>query len=198
MKKSRGQILVLLFTLLYLFLFGLYYILSKNFEFMIYLVVMVFLLFLMIFLHSRFSFPTGVLFGASIWGLMHVAGGSIRINGNVLYALKLIPIYVTENFYVLKFDQFVHFYCYIFATLIAFYILKHYIDKKASWLALSIFLIFIGMGIGALNEIIEFSAVLIIKNTGVGDYFNNMWDLVFNTLGAIVAVLYLTIKKKYS
>lgn len=164
---------------------------------MIYLVVMIFLLALIIFLHSRFNFSTGVLLGTSIWGLMHVAGGSIPVNGKALYTLQLIPIYVTENFYILKFDQFAHFYFYIFATLLAFYILKTYLNKNANWFVVSILLIFIGTGIGALNEVIEFSAVLLVKNTGVGDYFNNMWDLVFNMLGSIAAVLYLTIKKKY-
>jgi hypothetical protein len=43
------------------------------------------------------------------------------------------------------------------------------------------------MGFGALNEVIEFIAVLTIPHTNVGGYINTGWDLVFNLLGALTA-----------
>lgn len=44
-----------------------------------------------------------------------------------------------------------------------------------------------GMGFGALNEVIEFIAVLTIPNTNVGGYENTGWDLVANLVGTILA-----------
>ena len=46
------------------------------------------------------------------------------------------------------------------------------------------------MGLGSLNEIIEFAAVLSFENTNVGGYVNTALDLCFNTLGAITAMLF--------
>jgi uncharacterized membrane protein YjdF len=141
-------------------------------------------------LHLRFNFSTIVLWGMSLWGLMHMSGGYFIINGSVLYDFQLIPV-------ILKFDQFAHLYVYIFLTLIAWDILKPYLKKeKRNWLMISVFLVFIGMGIGSLNEIIEFAAVLFTPQTGVGGYENTLWDLVFNTLGAIIAVVYINIRRK--
>lgn len=51
------------------------------------------------------------------------------------------------------------------------------------------------MGFGALNEIIEFIAFLSFPNTGVGGYENNMLDLVFNMFGAILAAVYINLRK---
>jgi hypothetical protein len=45
------------------------------------------------------------------------------------------------------------------------------------------------MGLGAVNEIIEFVAVLSVPDTNVGGYLNTALDLIFNALGAIVAML---------
>ena len=44
------------------------------------------------------------------------------------------------------------------------------------------------MGLGAVNEIIEFSAVLAVPETNVGGYYNTALDLVFNGSGAILAM----------
>jgi hypothetical protein len=46
-----------------------------------------------------------------------------------------------------------------------------------------------GMGFGALNEVIEFIAVLTLPNTNVGGYENTGWDLVANLVGTIIAAL---------
>jgi hypothetical protein len=45
------------------------------------------------------------------------------------------------------------------------------------------------MGFGALNEVIEFIAVLTLPNTNVGGYENTGWDLVANLVGTIIAAL---------
>jgi len=45
-----------------------------------------------------------------------------------------------------------------------------------------------GLGLGALNEVIEFMAVLLVPATNVGGYVNTGWDLVSNTAGAAIAL----------
>ena len=45
-----------------------------------------------------------------------------------------------------------------------------------------------GMGLGALNEVIEFTATR-FTDTNVGGYENTGWDLVYNALGAAIAAL---------
>ena len=46
-----------------------------------------------------------------------------------------------------------------------------------------------GMGFGALNEVIEFIAVLTIPNTNVGGYENTAWDMVSNLVGSVIAAV---------
>jgi hypothetical protein len=46
-----------------------------------------------------------------------------------------------------------------------------------------------GMGFGALNEVIEFIAVLTIPNTNVGGYVNTGFDLVANLVGCVIAAV---------
>jgi hypothetical protein len=44
-----------------------------------------------------------------------------------------------------------------------------------------------GLGFGALNEVVEFLATLLIAETNVGGYRNTGWDLISNLIGATVA-----------
>jgi hypothetical protein len=46
-----------------------------------------------------------------------------------------------------------------------------------------------GLGFGALNEVVEFVATLLVPETNVGGYRNTGWDLVANLAGATVAVV---------
>ena len=46
-----------------------------------------------------------------------------------------------------------------------------------------------GLSDAQLNEMIEFSAVLMVPDTNVGGYYNTALDLVFNALGAVIAMV---------
>jgi len=199
-KNNKINIWTLAFTILYVIGFGIYYLITKNYEFLWYIFIMVVLILITIFLNKKFKFNSWILFGMSVWGLMHMAGGSVRIVGTRLYDVILISL-VNESVAgapIFRYDQLAHFYFYFIVTFLVYYILKDYINKNANKFMVSVFLVFIGMGIGALNEIFEFVPVLLFGNTGVGDYFNTLWDIVFNTIGAIVAVIIinLTLKKR--
>ena len=50
--------------------------------------------------------------------------------------------------------------------------------------------IMMAAGAGAFVEIIEYIGSVIFENTSVGDYGNNMLDLVANTTGSVVGVIW--------
>ena len=67
------------------------------------------------------------------------------------------------------------------------------VDKKANKWVVYIIIILAGSSIGAINEIIEFSTVILFDaGHAVGGYYNTLLDLVFNFVGAIVAVILVT------
>ena len=49
------------------------------------------------------------------------------------------------------------------------------------------------MGLGAVNEIIEFTAVLAVPDTNVGGYYNTALDLCFNAGGAVIAMVLVSV-----
>jgi uncharacterized membrane protein YjdF len=189
MRKIKNfEWAILLFNIIYLIIFTLLYLKRANYEFLLYIGVVSFFLILISFLHLKYRFSKLILIGMSLWGLLHMSGGYFIVGNGVLYNHWIFPF--------LRFDQFVHAVGFGFATLLSYHILKPSLNKNYSKIIISVLIVLIGMGIGAFNEIVEFISVLTMVQTGVGGYDNTMWDIVFNTIGAILAVSYLRIKKE--
>lgn len=184
-KQKTGLIF---FTLAYVLAFTAYYISIKNYEFLWYVAVLVFFFGLILCTISRSNFPPFILWGLSLWGLLHMAGGGLKVGGEVLYRLHLIPIIGSGELFILKYDQVVHFFGFGVSTLVVYHLLKPYLNDRTNWKVVYPILVVAGSGMGVLNEIVEFIAVLAVSNTGVGGYGNTLLDLVFNTLGAVAAV----------
>ncbi|MEK6935556.1 MAG: hypothetical protein AABW67_02120 [Nanoarchaeota archaeon] len=188
MRKIKGfEWMILLFNIIYLLIFTFLFLGRKNYEFLLYIGVVAFFLVFISLLHLKYNFNYFVLIGLSLWGLLHMFGGYFIVGEHVLYGYQIFPF--------LRYDMFVHAFGFGFATLFSYYILKPNLKEDCSKTGISILLIFIGMGLGAVNEIVEFIAVLLIPQTGVGGYENTMWDIVFNTFGAILAVIWINLKK---
>ncbi len=68
--------------------------------------------------------------------------------------------------------------------------------KPRVTLGIAIALIFMGTGLGALNEVIEFAATKLLPNTNVGGYENTAWDLVSNLTGATFAACLLAFNSR--
>ncbi|MFH1316364.1 MAG: DUF2238 domain-containing protein [Candidatus Woesearchaeota archaeon] len=170
------------FTILYVVVFSIVALLRKNYEFLVYLFVITIIFFLVLaYLDKRFNQLS--LWGLSVWGFLHMCGGNIYFSGIRLYDIQLIPI-------LLRYDQLIHAFGFAVATLVASQLLNPYLKENIKrWTLLSFLIIMIGMGFGALNEVVELFAMLMYKNAGVGDYYNNAFDLVFNMIGGIIAVL---------
>ena len=143
--------------------------------------------------NKKINYPNSVLWGLTLWGILHMAGGSVPVAGGRLYELILIPISETYAFF--RYDQFVHIIGFGVATFVAWILLKpHLKEKIIGWKSLRIAVCMAGLGFGALNEIIEFFATMIIPQTGVGGYINTSMDLVADFVGAIIAVFWIRIK----
>ena len=185
---SRGEQGVAYFTLAYIVAFTLWFISIGNYEFIVYVITMLGLVLLVGFSLGKAEYTLAMLWALSIWGLMHMAGGGVAVDGSVLYNLELVPIVETERLFILKYDQVVHAYGFGVTAWVLHHLLTlHFPLTHGSATAL-VYPVLASMGLGALNEIIEFSAVLMVPDTNVGGYMNTALDLCFNAAGAVIAM----------
>ncbi|MFK5922071.1 MAG: DUF2238 domain-containing protein [Verrucomicrobiota bacterium] len=194
---------VAIFTAIYLVAAALTTLSTRNFEFVFYLVTMLLMIAAVYVVHRRVGISNGVLWGLSLWGLLHMIGGLMPIPndwsqntdpgvGGVVYNWWLIPDH-------LKYDQIIHAYGFAITTWLCWQGLSSIANTRSDeplrpTLGLMTICAAAGMGFGALNEIIEFIATLTLPQTNVGGYINTGWDLVYNMIGSIIAVIliYLT------
>tara|TARA_Y100000310_G_scaffold100335_1_gene98197 strand:- start:1641 stop:2129 length:489 start_codon:yes stop_codon:yes gene_type:complete len=135
-----------------------------------------------------FNYPKLAKWFFSLWLFSHLAGGTFRFAGQRLYDIILIPI-LAEPFNILKYDQFVHGFCYFVFVLFVYSIVLHISNKKANKFLIAFIAVLAAASIGAINEIIEFITVIFFNAAdAVGEYYNTILDLVFNFIGAIIGV----------
>src|SRR3989344_3688320 len=156
MKLTPGLLAVAIVSALYILGFGAYFMLQGNGEFVWYVFVMVAIYLLVTLTIRRSKFPVPLLWALSFWGLLRMLGGGVHIGDHVLYAQHLIPIVGQGEFFILKFDQVVHFYGFGVATAVLYHLLKPYLTATVNWKVVYPLLVAGGMGLGALNEIVEF------------------------------------------
>lgn len=165
-----------------------------NKEFLFYIITMLVLIATVMGVHRRMPLRGAQLWTLSIWGLAHMSGGLLPLpeswpiheeGKRVLYSLWLMPGW-------LKYDQLVHAYGFAITTWLCWHGLRSHLQSRAEGdvfpgAGLLTLAAAGGMGFGALNEVIEFIAVLSIPDTNVGGYINTGWDLVFNLIGCLIA-----------
>jgi uncharacterized membrane protein YjdF len=180
---TRGVLGVAAFTLLYLAVAIVAAVASGNREFVFYLVVMVLLIALVWSVHRKVGLTTLTLWGLSLWGFLHMAGGLVPIGEEgVLYNWWLIP----ER---LKYDQVIHAFGFGLTTWVCWQAMRRNLADPRPRFGPLFLCVAAGMGFGALNEIVEFVATLTMPETNVGGYVNTGWDLVSNAVGATAAAL---------
>jgi hypothetical protein len=136
---------------------------------------------LVVAINQRFGLGAGVLWGLSVWGFAHMAGGLLVVDGRVLYRLQLIPV-------LLRYDQVVHAFGFGFATLACHAVLSR---PPGVHPVPTVLVALCGMGVGAVNEMLEFLITRVQPDSNVGGFVNTGWDLVFNALGCGVAALWI-------
>lgn len=188
MAFTRSERALLVFTLGYVGVFLIRFVTDGNVEFVGYIATLVFFVALIAATQKSARFPAWLLWGLSVWGLAHMAGGGIEIDGAVLYTHMLLPIAGNGELIVLKYDQLVHFYGFGVAALVLWHVMRRNFPALDGTKTIFAFAVLGAMGLGALNEIIEFTAVVSLPNTNVGGYYNTGLDLVFNAAGALTAM----------
>lgn len=188
---KKGEWFLVLFNAIYILAYGIYYLFKQDYEFLSYILVIIVIAVIIGLTLKVSKLDYLALWGLSIWGFLHLSGGGIRFNGHSLYSTHLIElINHGGDYYILKMDQVIHFFGFLVTAIVIYELLAPRV-KPATSKSLLIFLAWIGsMGLGALNEVIEFLAFLSLKQTGVGDVYNTGLDLIFNLLGAFVGAYF--------
>ncbi len=165
-----------------------------NAEFVAYALALVIEVGLVVVLHRRVGFSSGTLWCLAVWAVMHMAGGTVGIPEDsglldehatkpVLYGVRLHP-------WTPRYDQIVHAFGFFSATLAAWEGVVSFMARdRRPGIGQSLVATLVGMGLGAVNEVIEFVMTLVLPETGVGGYTNTGWDLVSNTVGAVAAAV---------
>ena len=189
----QKDLAVVFFILFYLVFFTVYAIIKSNFEFIFYSLIFLLFFELGIYIHKRIQLPIFIVIGLSLLGFMHILGGNIFIGEARLYDKIFF-------FGMIRYDNIVHFIGSILGTFVLNELFYFLIEKKTiverRFYYFSLFLM--ALGLGLINEIVELVAVVFLHaQAGVGDYLNNAIDLVYNSIGAIVAIIILDINWQY-
>lgn len=197
-RFSRAEWGVLAFTACYMALALFAAIRRSNIEFILYVAVVCVLMAAVAALHLRVRLPIAALWGLTVWGAAHMAGGLWHVpdswptsgNGSVLYNVWIIP----ER---LKFDQLVHAYGFGLVTWVCWLGLRAAFAGRGVRMKPTLGLLTLcvagGMGFGAANEVVEFLATITLPETNVGGYENTGWDLVANVVGCVIAAVLIAV-----
>lgn len=162
----------------------------QNYEFLLYAITVAILATIIFRTGQYFNFSQAGLWLFNVWLILHICGGLAFYQGQRFYDLVLIDL-VGDPYHILKYDQAVHFFCYVVMSILMWSVVRKISKKDASSAVVCVVTILAASSIGAINEIIEFLAVVTLGTDGVGGYTNTAIDLVANLLGAITGTLYM-------
>ena len=169
-------------------------IIFQNYEFLLYAITVIILVAAIYLTDRYFKFNQLGLWLFNVWLILHILGGLASYQGVRFYDLVLLDL-IGDPYYILKYDQFVHFFCYLVIAILMWSVVQKIARKKANRVVVCVVTILAASSIGAVNEIIEFLAVVALGTDGVGGYTNTAIDLVANLLGAIAGTLYMYAKR---
>jgi len=183
-----------LFTLAYMVGFSAMAFQRGNGEFLFYGFVMLALIVFVVVADSRVRFAMGVLWALSFWGFLHMAGGNVPIPELAPRPENTDPVLYNRWILtgLLKYDQMTHAFGFGVATVACWQGLEAAVNRRVLMSpGLAILAIAMGMGLGAMNEVVEFIATRTMPETNVGGYVNTGWDLVSNLAGCTIATIFL-------
>lgn len=125
----------------------------------------------------RRPLPGWLAVALAVLSLGHLAGGLVTVGDDVLYNAH-------PHLHLFQYDHIFHASASGFAAMVLWRFLSTQTDSRAGAAGVSI----LGsIGVGATNELIEFLVTLAHRGEHVGGYRNTGWDLLANTVGAVVA-----------
>lgn len=186
----RNHPVLTAFSLSYLIGFTIYGLARGSSEALVYLIAVGLVMAFVARLYGRTGLSRGVLWALSAWGIAHMAGGLIPVGDGVLYNQPL-------GFDLIRYDRVVHAFGFGAATVAGWQVLRSWVRApQAISGGLAVVVALTGMGIGALNEVLEFAATRMQADTNVGGYDNTGWDLVANMTGAFAAAIWIRLRGK--
>jgi ABC-type Co2+ transport system permease subunit len=127
--------------------------------------------------------------GLAIAAIATLAGGLVNVGQNVLYNASIGPYSTTLGTHFLQYDHFAHAYV-SFVVGYACWVMLAAPHAGADHRRELVFLaVGTALGLGGLNEMVEFLATLAHHGAHTGGYWNTGWDLVCNFIGAGAAGL---------
>ncbi len=128
--------------------------------------------------------PLLILLQAGI--LIHFAGAFVPIDGGRLYDAYIVGV---------RYDKYVHF----INSFAAAALTSHVFGRLEVRLPIirNLVILLVVMGMGAVIEIVEYLVVLTMKETGVGDYHNNMQDLISNLVGGAFYIAVVSVRRVF-
>lgn len=181
--------LLLAATLLPVAGFGARFALRLNFEFLIYVGVILAAFAAIALTRRRVDYADRTLAALSLWSLLHLCGGGVPVGDGRLYDVMLVRL--SSSLPVLRYDQVVHAWGFGACTLLAHDLLKRRLGPGRPGFAVPFVCACAGMGLGAVNEVVEFVVDTLLPASGVGGYQNTALDLCANLIGATAAALLL-------
>ena len=131
----------------------------------------------------RYEYPVWLLILLQIGVLSHFAGGFLEFGPD---DLELYWHFVLG----IRYDKIVHFYNSMAVAMLLMHLLRGAGLELRRFEAAIV--VMVTLGLGAVIEIVEYFGVATIPNTSVGDYANNIEDLMMNFLGGATGVTLVT------
>lgn len=186
-SENQMEKFIVYFTFFYTLIFSINALSKGNVEFIYYTALMLLSIAIIMIVHRRMHFYPIVLMSLSALGLLHLLGGNVWVD-----TVRLYDYYFVSG--IFRYDNFVHMVGSAIMVMLAHALLTPILDDKFEVRQgyFILLLVLVGMGLGAINELVEFVAVLVLDvGEQVGDYTNTLLDLVFNTMGSAAMAIFL-------
>jgi hypothetical protein len=128
----------------------------------------------------RRSLPPALALAGATSVVLHLAGGLVRVGDGVLYN-------ASAGGEVLRYDHLAHAVGIFVGTWLLWELLVPLSAAAARRPPLVLLALLAGLGLGAVNETVEFLATQAHGGGHVGGYTNTGWDLVVNSMAGVVA-----------
>jgi len=139
----------------------------------------------------RVVLPPLLAAGLAIAAIVTLAGGLIRVGHDVLYNANTGPYNPALGTHYLQYDHFAHAYVSFVIVFACWFMLAAPHADGGRHGELVLLAVGAALGLGALNEMVEFIATLAHHGAHAGGYWNTGWDLIANFTGATAAGLVL-------
>lgn len=127
--------------------------------------------------HRSVGFPASLVWSLAAIAVGNLAGGVLLVEGNTLYVFRLGGL--------VPYDLLFHSLASMVGGWAAVVVVEVWHGRATSTVTAITVAVLVAAGAGAVVEIVEFTGTLLFPNTNVGDYRNNMLDLVANLAGAV-------------